>query len=92
MSSHVPHLSHPPMEETAIEAVRHVDKEQRRVAAATIVGTAIEWYDYFVYAIATGLVFKSVMFARPGHNRWLPVGWFVVPVSPAGCFSCRPLR
>lgn len=87
VSSHVPHLSHPPMEETAIEAVRHVDKEQRRVAAATIVGTAIEWYDYFVYAIATGLVFKSVMFANLSPGLATIVGFLSVGLS----FLFRPL-
>ena len=30
--------------------------EDRKVLAATLVGTAIEWYDYFIYAQAAGLV------------------------------------
>ena len=37
-------------------------KETRRVVAATTIGTAIEWYDYFLYAAVAGLVFNQVMF------------------------------
>ena len=36
---------------------------ETRVAAATIIGTAIEWYDFFLYAAAAGLVFNKVFFA-----------------------------
>ncbi|GAB3944990.1 MFS transporter [Corynebacterium tapiri] len=38
-------------------------REQRRVVAGTTIGTAIEWYDYFLYAAVAGLVFKQVMFS-----------------------------
>lgn len=37
-------------------------KERRRVVAATTIGTAIEWYDYFLYAAIAGLVFNQLMF------------------------------
>lgn len=37
-------------------------KERRRVIAATTIGTAIEWYDYFLYAAVAGLVFNQLMF------------------------------
>lgn len=37
-------------------------KERRRVVAATTIGTAIEWYDYFLYAAVAGLVFNQLMF------------------------------
>ncbi|RYE42350.1 MAG: MFS transporter [Hyphomicrobiales bacterium] len=33
-----------------------------RLAAATSIGTAIEYYDFIAYAIATGLVFNKVFF------------------------------
>ena len=36
--------------------------ERRRVVAATTIGTAIEWYDYFLYAAVAGLVFNHLMF------------------------------
>lgn len=38
-------------------------REQKRVLIATLVGTTIEWYDFFVYAQATGLVFGPAFFA-----------------------------
>ncbi|WP_329047440.1 MHS family MFS transporter [Amycolatopsis sp. NBC_01488] len=34
----------------------------RRVVAASLVGTTIEWYDFFVYASAAGLVFSKQFF------------------------------
>lgn len=38
----------------------------KKVAYATIIGTTIEWYDYFVYAAVAGLVFNQVFFAPAG--------------------------
>src|SRR4029453_8907886 len=40
-----------------------VTREERKVLAATLVGTAIEWYDYFIYAQAAGLVLGPLFFA-----------------------------
>jgi len=37
-------------------------REDRKVLAATLVGTAIEWYDYFIYAQAAGLVLGPLFF------------------------------
>ena len=37
-------------------------REQRKVAYATIIGTTVEWYDFFIYAAAAGLVFKDLFF------------------------------
>jgi metabolite-proton symporter len=37
--------------------------EERKVLAATLVGTAIEWYDFFIYAQAAGLVLAPLFFA-----------------------------
>jgi len=38
-------------------------REERKVLAATLVGTTIEWYDYFIYAQAAGLVLGPLFFA-----------------------------
>ncbi|HEY0296199.1 MAG TPA: MFS transporter [Bordetella sp.] len=38
-------------------------QEHKRVLTATLVGTTIEWYDFFVYAQAAGLVFGPAFFA-----------------------------
>ena len=39
----------------------HASQLRRAVIASTI-GTAIEWYDFFLYGIATGLVFAKLYF------------------------------
>ncbi|WP_445227881.1 MFS transporter [Corynebacterium sp. H130] len=62
-------------------------REQRRVAAATIVGTAIEWYDFFLYASAAGLVFKKLMFGPMGPGAATIVSFLTVGLS----FLFRPL-
>ncbi|QPP05941.1 MHS family MFS transporter [Streptomyces bathyalis] len=36
----------------------------RRVAAASFVGTAVEWYDYFIYGTAAALVFGPQFFPQ----------------------------
>ncbi|WP_394159385.1 MFS transporter [Galactobacter valiniphilus] len=38
-------------------------REQRKVLAGTLVGTSIEWYDFFIYAQAAGLVLGPLFFA-----------------------------
>ncbi|MDP9806461.1 MFS family permease [Trueperella bonasi] len=36
--------------------------EDRRVAVGTLVGTAVEWYDFFIYANAAAIVFAPLFF------------------------------
>lgn len=62
-------------------------KTQRRVAFATIVGTTIEWYDFFIYATAAGLVFAQVFFAPAGESIGLLLAFASVGIS----FLFRPL-
>src|SRR5690349_22089093 len=45
---------------TSDEAARQL---RRAVVAATI-GTTIEWYDFFLYSIVTGLVFAKLYFPK----------------------------
>lgn len=40
--------------------------EQRRGVAGTVIGTSIEWYDYFLYASAAGLFFTTLFFEPLG--------------------------
>ena len=39
----------------------------KKVAAASLIGTTIEWYDFFLYGTAAALVFNALFFpdARP---------------------------
>ncbi len=39
-------------------------KQLRRAIVASTVGTAIEWYDFFLYSTVTGLVFARLFFPR----------------------------
>lgn len=48
-----------PAQHTTLDSSRSDD---RRVAMATLVGTAIEWYDYFIYANAAALVLAPLFF------------------------------
>ncbi|WP_156689665.1 MFS transporter [Mycobacterium sp. Marseille-P9652] len=51
---------------TAPQAHDESDDERRRrlrtVVAASLLGTTVEWYDFFLYATAAGLVFNKVFF------------------------------
>ena len=68
-------MSHAP------EAIR------RRVALATIVGTTVEWYDFFIYATAAGLVFAELFFKPAGSHMAAIVSFASVGIS----FLFRPL-
>ncbi|MBY4274891.1 MHS family MFS transporter [Rhodococcus fascians] len=59
---------------------------QRRVAMATVVGTTIEWYDFFIYSTAAGLVFSQVFFAPAGTELGLLLSFATVGIS----FVFRP--
>lgn len=40
------------------------EAEVRRVAAASFIGTALEWYDYFLFGTAAALVFGDLFFPQ----------------------------
>ena len=62
-------------------------RELRRVAAATVIGTTIEWYDFFLYASAAGLVFAKLFFEPAGPEFATILSFATVGVS----FLFRPL-
>lgn len=47
------------------------DKHPRRVIVASCVGSALEWYDFFIYATAAGLVFGKLFFPEFGGKGTL---------------------
>lgn len=55
-------------------------KETRRVAFATLIGTSIEWFDFFVYGAAAALVFNKLFFptANPLTGTLLALSTFGV--------------
>src|SRR5246500_1762690 len=56
----MPHLS-PKL--TQLSDQEHGSHLRRAVIAATI-GTAVEWYDFFLYSSVTGLVFAGLFFPK----------------------------
>ena len=57
--------SHETTADTTSDAERR--RQLRRAIIAGAVGTAIEWYDFFLYSTVTGLVFARLYFPRADH-------------------------
>ncbi|MGB3732591.1 MFS transporter [Microbacterium sp.] len=61
--------------------------DRRRVVFATVVGTTVEWYDFFIYAFAAATVFATLFFEPMGDQFAQIVSFFSVGIS----FLFRPL-
>jgi metabolite-proton symporter len=59
----------------------------RRVVGASLAGTAIEWYDFFIYASAAGLVFTTQFFPSLDPATGLLASFATLGVS----FVARPI-
>jgi metabolite-proton symporter len=59
----------------------------RRIIVASLVGTSLEWYDFFIYGTAAALVFNKVFF--PGFEPL--VGTLLAFATYAVGFVARPL-
>ncbi|MPY10374.1 MHS family MFS transporter [Arthrobacter sp. KR32] len=67
-----------------------MSSQDRRVLAGTMVGTTIEWYDFFIFAQAAGIVFATLYFGPlEGESPGLAqlVAWATIGIS----FFFRPL-
>ena len=62
-------------------------RQLRRAVIASTVGTAIEWYDFFLYSTVTGLVFAKLFF--PHSDPW--VGTLEAFAIYAVGFVARPI-
>ncbi len=71
----------------AVQDSGKMSANDRKVAFATIIGTTIEWYDFFIYAAAAGLVFTQLFFAPAGHTLGTLLAFATVGLS----FLFRPL-
>ena len=69
-----------------LPATEHQVQLRRAVIASTI-GTAIEWYDFFLYSTVTGLVFAMLFF--PNSDPW--VGTLEAFAIYAVGFVARPI-
>ena len=68
------------MTDTIAKAPPQLHKQRRTAAVASAVGTTIEWYDFFIYGLAAGLVFNEVFFSDsdPLIGTLLAFGTFAV--------------
>jgi MFS transporter, MHS family, shikimate and dehydroshikimate transport protein len=64
--------------------------ELKRIVLSSIIGTAVEWYDFLIYATATALVFNKLFFpsSDPALSTiasfsTLAVGYFARPLGAA---------
>lgn len=64
--------------------------EERKVLAGTLVGTTIEWYDFFIYAQAAGLILATHYF-NPAGNESAALAQIVAWASLGISFIFRPL-
>lgn len=48
---------------------QHFSRDQKRVLGATLVGTTVEWYDFFIYANAAALIFAGQFFGPVGEEN-----------------------
>ncbi|WP_018457303.1 MFS transporter [Bradyrhizobium sp. WSM4349] len=62
-------------------------RQLRRAVIASTIGTAIEWYDFFLYSTVTGLVFAKLFF--PHSDPW--VGTLEAFAIYAVGFAARPV-
>src|SRR3954452_7427409 len=66
----------------ALGAAQDIDERSmmRRVLVTSVIGTAIEWYDFFLYATASALVFNKLFFSTfdPIVGTILSFGTFFV--------------
>ncbi len=73
---------------SAAPASGRMTREERKVLAGTLVGTTIEWYDFFIYAQAAGLVLATLYFAPINDG---PLGQVVSFATIGISFLFRPL-
>src|SRR5580693_224147 len=65
-----------------------IDKKMLlRAVIASTVGTSIEWYDFFLYSIVTGLVFAKTFFPDADANTGLLSSFGIY----FGGFAARPI-
>lgn len=74
-------------EQMAVTAPSVGSASMRRIVWSSVIGTAVEWYDFLIYAVATALVFNKLFFpvADPALATIAAFGTYAVG------FLARPL-
>ena len=67
-----------------------ITREERKVLAGTLVGTTIEWYDFFIYAQAAGLILSTQYFGPLAADN-PALGQIMAWASLGISFLFRPL-
>lgn len=65
----------------------NAEKAVRTVALASLIGTTVEWYDFFLYGTVTGLVFNKLFFPSGDAFVATALAYTVYAVG----FATRPL-
>ena len=75
---------------TATQTQAQLRNNPYKVAIASMIGTAIEFYDYYIYAAAAVLVFNTQFFDKSDHNvaillslSTLALAFFARPIGSA---------
>jgi MFS family permease len=79
-------VEHPAAPVSEVDYARN-PAQVRRAAIASVVGTGIEWYDYFVFGTAAALIFPAQFFAGQPHYIGLLASFGTLFVG----FLARPL-
>ncbi|MQA08856.1 MAG: MFS transporter [Pseudonocardiaceae bacterium] len=81
-------MTEPAVNGDGVEPIEPTEaKELRRVVRASVVGTALEWYDFFIYGTAVTLVFNTLFFPASDPAVGTLVGFATFGVG----FLVRPL-
>lgn len=75
------------MSESSSSAPKRLERERRKVVAASMIGSTIEWYDFFIYSSSAALVFKSLFFQPAGNQLGLLFSFATIGIS----FLFRPI-
>ncbi|MEJ3651538.1 MFS transporter [Actinomycetes bacterium KLBMP 9759] len=70
-----------------VDTVKRDPKQLRRVVVASAVGTTIEWYDYFIFSTAAGLIFSTQFFPNVDPASGLLFSFATLGVG----FVARPI-
>lgn len=63
------------------------NKQQKRAFVASLVGTTVEWFDFFIYATSASLVFAHIFFADLSTNAGIMASFATLGVA----FVARPV-
>ncbi|QIH08802.1 MULTISPECIES: MFS transporter [unclassified Pseudomonas] len=71
---------------TAAETPQQTRKRLRKVAAATIFGSMLEWYDFYLYATMAAIVFSKIFFDTNNPNSAMLMSFSTFAIG----FIARP--